>query len=256
MSVLPQEKGDLHLANGRSSPPSTSSPPADLASKMVQARWFLASTLLLTGFVVAAWVGRQPLEELWDLLSDQARVSAYLQSFGAWGPLVLAVTQFLQVIIVIIPGHVFLIAAGYVYGFLPGFVMNLTYVVVSSQIAFLLARWAGRPLVEHFVPEDILNRWYKIGQERGFVFFTIAFLLPVFPTDMMNFIAGLTGISTRRFLAANFLGRLPSVTMLTLIGSHGLELSSLAWGVMGVIVATLYVGGRYMIIKIEQHYKT
>jgi hypothetical protein len=43
--------------------------------------------------------------------------------------------------------------------------------------------------------------------------------------------------------------------MLTLIGSHGLELSPLAWGVMGAIVATLYVAGRYVIIKIERRYK-
>jgi uncharacterized membrane protein YdjX (TVP38/TMEM64 family) len=226
-----------------------------VASKVAQARWFLASTLLLAGFVVAVWLGRQPLAELWELLSDQTRVSAYLQSFGAWGPLVLAVVQFLQVMIVVIPGHVFLVAAGYVYGFLPGFVMNLTYVVTASQIAFLLARWAGRPLVERLAPEDILDRWYKIGEERGFVFFTIAFLLPVFPTDMMNFIAGLTGIRAGRFLAANVLGRLPSAIMLTLIGSHGLELSPLVWAVMGVIVASFYVIGRYTIIKLERRYK-
>jgi uncharacterized membrane protein YdjX (TVP38/TMEM64 family) len=255
MSVAPQEKGNLHLAHGRSPSSSPSYPSSDLASKVSQARWFLASTILLAGFVVAFWLGRQPIEELWDLLSDQDTVSAYLQSFGAWGPLVLAAVQFLQVMIVVIPGHVFLIAAGYVFGFVRGFIMNLAYVVTASQIAFLLARWAGRPLVERLVPEDVLDRWYKIGKERGFVFFTIAFLLPVFPTDMMNFVAGLTGISTTRFLAANFLGRLPSVIMLTLIGSHGLELSPLAWGIMGVVVASLYVGGRYTILKIERRYK-
>ena len=255
MPVAHKQKGKPHLTNGRSPSPTLPSQPAPIIQKLTYARWFLGYTLLFTGLVIAFWVGRQPIQELWPLLSDQDRVSVYLQSFGAWGPLALAVVQFLQVMIVVIPGHVFLIAAGYVYGFLPGFVMNLAYVVTASQIAFLLARWAGRPLVERLVSEEILNRWYKIGKERGFVFFTIAFLLPVFPTDMMNFIAGLTGISITRFLAANFLGRLPSVIMLTLIGSHGLELSSLAWGVMGAIVATLYVAGRYIIIKIERRYK-
>ena len=255
MPVAPKQKGKHYLTNGRSPSPILPSQPAPIIQKLTYARWFLVYTLLFTGIVVAIWIGRQPIQELWPLLSDQERVSAYLQSYGAWGPLALAVAQFLQVMIVVIPGHVFLIAAGYVYGFQPGFVMNLTYVVTASQIAFLLARWAGRPLVERLVSEEIFNRWYKIGEERGFVFFTIAFLLPVFPTDMMNFIAGLTGISVTRFLAANFLGRLPSVIMLTLIGSHGLELSPLAWGVMGTIVATLYVAGRYIIIKIERRYK-
>jgi uncharacterized membrane protein YdjX (TVP38/TMEM64 family) len=255
MPVAQKQKGKSQLANGRYPSPTLSSQPAPIIQKLAYARRFLVYTLLFTGIIIAFWLGRQPIQEIWPLLSDQERVSAYLQSFGAWGPLALAVVQFLQVMIVVIPGHVFLIAAGYVYGLLPGFVMNLTYVVTASQIAFLLARWAGRPLVERLVSQETLNRWYKIGEERGFVFFTIAFLLPVFPTDLMNFIAGLTGISATRFLAANFLGRLPSVIMLTLIGSHGLELSSLAWGVMGAIVAMLYVAGRYVIIKIERRYK-
>jgi uncharacterized membrane protein YdjX (TVP38/TMEM64 family) len=255
MPVAQKQKGKSQLANGRYPSPTLTSQPAPILQNLTYARWFLAYTLLFSGIIIAFWLGRQPMQELWPLLSDQETVSAYLQSFGAWGPLALAVVQFLQVMIVVIPGHVFLIAAGYVYGLLPGFVMNLTYVVTASQIAFLLARWAGRPLVERLVSQEILNRWYRIGEERGFVFFTIAFLLPVFPTDLMNFIAGLTGISVTRFLAANFLGRLPSVIMLTLIGSHGLELSSLAWGVMGAIVATLYVAGRYVIIKIERRYK-
>ena len=255
MPLAHKQKGRPHSATGRAPSPSLPPRPIPVNHKLAYARWFLASTLLFTGIVVAFWIGRQPIEELWELLSDQDTVSIYLQSFGTWGPLVLAVIQFLQVIIVVIPGHVFLIAAGYVYGFLPGFLMNLAFVVIASQIAFMLARWAGRPLVERLVPEEILNRWYRIGEERGFVFFTIAFLLPVFPTDMMTFIAGLTGISGTGFLAANFLGRLPGVIMLTLIGSHGLELSPLAWGVMGVIVASFYIGGRYAITKIERRYK-
>ena len=255
MSVAHKHKKTYYGTNGRSPAPTLPTLPADLRQNLAYARWFLASTLFFIGIIIAFWMGRQPMQELWALLSDQAKVSAYLQGFGIWGPLVLAAIQFLQVMIVVIPGHVFLIAAGYVYGFLFGFAMNLVYVVLASQLVYLLSRWAGRPLVERLVPQEILNRWYKIGQERGFVFFTIAFLLPVFPTDMMNFIAGLTGISTNRFFAANLLGRLPGVIMLTLIGSHGLELSSTSWAIMGIIVASFYVIGRFTILKIEKRYK-
>ena len=254
MSVLHQQKKTSYIVNGRS-PVSTPKLPADIRLNLAYARWFLASTLLFTGVVTAFWADAQPMQELWLLLSDQAKVSAYLQGFGGWGPIVLAIVQFLQVMIVVIPGHVFLIAAGYVYGFLPGFIMNLAYVVIASQLAFLLSRWAGRPLVERLVPADTLNRWYKIGAERGFTFFTITFLLPVFPTDLMNFVAGLTGISANRFFAANLLGRLPGVIMLTLIGSHGLELSTTSWAILGVIMVGFYGIGRYTISNIEKRYK-
>jgi uncharacterized membrane protein YdjX (TVP38/TMEM64 family) len=72
---------------------------------------------------------------------------------------------------------------------------------------------------------------------------------------MMNFVAGLTGISGMSFFAANVLGRLPSVIMLTLIGSHGLELSTFSWAILGLITATLYVVGRFAIKRIESRYK-
>lgn len=81
----------------------------------------------------------------------------------------------------------------------------------------------GRPFISRLVDNDPLGKWYAIGEKQGFTLFTIAFVLPVFPTDVMNFVAGLRGISPREFLAATFLGRLPRAIILTLIGSHGLQ---------------------------------
>jgi uncharacterized membrane protein YdjX (TVP38/TMEM64 family) len=71
---------------------------------------------------------------------------------------------------------------------------------------------------------------------------------------MMNFVAGLTGISGKRFLAANLLGRTPGAVMLTLIGSHGLSLSPLVWAAMATAIASLYLTGRYLVIKFERHH--
>ena len=44
-----------------------------------------------------------------------------------------------------------MISGGYVYGFGTAFGVNLVATVGGSQIAFLLARWAGRPMVEQGV---------------------------------------------------------------------------------------------------------
>ncbi len=217
----------------------------------VKTRWVLASMILLAGLVTAVWLARHPLQDFMILLSDQERVSAYLHGFGALGPIVLAIAQFFQVLVIVIPGHVFLIAAGYVYGLPTGFLLNFVFVVVASQTAFVLARWAGRPLIERLVDEKQLAHWYKLGEERGFLFFTISFILPVFPTDLMNFVAGLTGISNRHFLAANALGRLPGVILLTLIGSHGLQMPLWAWGAIGLFAVTVYMLGRFVIQKFE-----
>ncbi|MCP4423672.1 MAG: TVP38/TMEM64 family protein [Chloroflexi bacterium] len=215
------------------------------------------ASLILTAVLVTGWglwTTRQPVMELLSLLGDQAAVSAYLQSFGIWGPLVLAFAQLIQIVAAVIPGHVLLVAAGYVYGLPLGFLLNIVYIVAASQLTYSLARWAGRPLVSRFVAGDKLDRWYSIGEKQGFTFFTIAFLLPVFPTDVMNFVAGLSGIPPRKFLAANFLGRLPGALILTLIGSHGLQFSNAVWATIAILIVTVYVAGRIVIGRIERQH--
>lgn len=238
-----------------SAPPSSLPPPASSAPLPSNRRRILIGLGILV-FLVLLWLMRAPVWEMLTLLQNQEAVSAYVQQYGAWGPLVLAIVQLVQVLVAVIPGHVFLVAAGYVYGFIPGLLLNIVCTVGASQVGFALARWAGRPFVHKLVAnEDLLERWYRIGEERGFVFFTISFVLPVFPTDMMNFVAGLSGISGRKFLAANALGRFPSAVMLTLIGSHGLEFSNATWAVIGAIAVTVFLTGRYAVMRIERRYR-
>lgn len=198
---------------------------------------------------------RQSMSEWFTVLSDQTAVSSYVQSFGVLAPLVLAFFQVLQVIVAFIPGHVFVIAGGYIYGLAWGLLFNVVCVVSASQLGFLLARWAGRPIVHKLAAPETIEKWEAIAEQQGFMFFTIAFILPVFPTDIMNFVAGLTGISSRKFLAANFLGRLPSVTLLTLIGAYGLELSKGTWLLLALLVTAVYIAGRFAILRIEKKHR-
>lgn len=227
-------------------------PPTPLVSNTTK-RWLLVGSVV--ALAVLTWLLRQSLSEWLVVLSDQEFVSSYVQSYGALAPIVLAFLQVLQVIVAFIPGHVFVIAGGYIYGMPWGLLFNIVCVVAASQLGFLLARWAGRPLVHRLADRATIEKWETIAEERGFLFFTIAFVLPVFPTDLMNFVAGLTGISSRKFLAANFLGRLPSVVLLTLIGSHGLELSNTVWVLLALGVTAVYIIGRFTILRIEQKYR-
>lgn len=215
--------------------------------------WAVA-LLILGALGLLAWQLRNQLLARLLILSDQEMVSAYIQSFGLLSPLALGVGQYLQVIIAFIPGHVFVLAGGYVYGFGLGLVLNMLFVVTASQLAFFLAKKAGRPLVGKFVDAKTLDKWQAIADNRGITFFTIAFILPVFPSDAMNFVAGLSGMSGRKFLIANFFGRLPSVTTMSFIGAYGIEFSNTAWGILLAVVVMVYVVGRYTILQIERQH--
>ena len=188
---------------------------------------------------------RQPIGDILGIISDREAVAFYLDQFGVLAPLLLAVIMVLQVIVAAIPGHALMVGGSYVYGFWPAFCLSLTTTVVGSQIAFWMARRAGRPLIEKLAPVDLLNKWYDVSAEKGLLFFLFAFILPIFPADIMNYIAGLSSLSPRRFFVANLFGRLPGVVVLTAVGAYGFQLSLNAW--IGIAVAGVVMLGAWRI---------
>lgn len=200
------------------------------------------------------WLAREPLAEFLRFVGDRAAFSEYIRSFGLLGPLVLACLHVLQVIISMLPGDVFFLAAGYVYGLPIGFALNLTVTVFAGFLAFSIARRWGRPVVNRLAPAHIVDRWDSAAKKHGFVFFLMSFMLPLFPTDTMNYVAGLSLIPWRQFVLAQILGRGPLIFLFTLLGAHGTELgelgfSSQVWVLIGVVVAILYISWIYFFRK-------
>ena len=180
---------------------------------------------------------RQPIGDMLAIVSDRQAVAAYLAQFGLLAPLLLGLILVLQVIVAAIPGHALMIGGGYVFGFATAFWINLAATVLGSQVAFWLARTAGRPLVEKLAPASSLNKWYAISAQKGLLFFLFAFMLPIFPADVMNYVAGLSALSPRRFFVANLFGRLPGVIVVTAVGAYGFQFSPVVW--VGIVVASI-----------------
>ena len=184
-------------------------------------------------FLAVLWQYRTPVLELLSLVKDREAVVVYLGSFGELGAALLFIILFTQVIIAAIPGHLFMVAGGYLYGFLPGFLLIHTATIVASQFAYWLARKFGRPVIEKLAPAQILETWTQRAERQGTIFFIFSFILPIFPSDVMNFVAGLSGLSSRKFWTANFIGRLPSSILFAFIGAQGFQISP---GLVGVAV--------------------
>lgn len=202
----------------------------------------LAALLL----VILFW---QPIWDLLRIIGNRQAVVAYLDQFGATAPVLLSLIIVLQIIVAAVPGHALLFASGYIYGFWGGFGINLLTLVLGSQVAYLLARWAGRPLVERLTPVETLDKLYAAANQKGLLFFMFAFMLPIFPVDVMNYAAGLSGISGRRFFVANFIGRLPTVIVTTAIGAFGFQLSAKTWLVIVPAGIVMFLAWRKFLAK-------
>jgi uncharacterized membrane protein YdjX (TVP38/TMEM64 family) len=198
-------------------------------------RWLKITAVLLT--FIALVIFRHPIWSLWQIVGNREAVIAYLEQFGLAGPVLLSIVLVLQVIVAAIPGHMLMIGGAYVYDFPIAFCINLLATVGGSQAAFWLAQWAGRPVIERLAPPDLLDKWQSASARKGILFFTFAFVLPIFPADVMNYVAGLSGLPGRKFFVANLLGRLPGVVLITAVGAYGVQLSWSIW--VGILVAAI-----------------
>ena len=158
--------------------------------------------------------------------------------------------------VLFLPGAIFTIAAGLVYGIVAGTAVALTGATLGAGLAFLAARYLVRERIEEFAQK---NRKFgaidkAIGDE-GWKIVGLLRLSPLIPFNVSNYFYGLTSIGFWPYLIASCVGMLPGVLLyayLGAIGQAGLEggkkgYSPLQWtflgiGLLATIAVTVFVG--------------
>lgn len=176
----------------------------------------------------------------WLSSFSQESFRDYIRSFGAWGPVVMLLIQFLQVFIALIPGEFVETAAGFAFGPVFGTLICYIGVTVASSVVFLLIRRFGIKLVEVFVSREKINELKFINTEkkRNYLIFFL-FFIPGTPKDLLTYFVGLTDIKLGTFLAISLIARIPSVVTST-FGGHLLGVGEywdavILYGVTGVV---------------------
>jgi uncharacterized membrane protein YdjX (TVP38/TMEM64 family) len=187
--------------------------------------WLLAG-LVLTGAVAALLWWARPV---YAFLSDQERISTWVQDLGLWGPLAVALLEMSQALVAPIPGTAIEAASGFLYGPWWGTLYAMIGLVIGAFLAFLLARRFGRPLVERLISRSALARLDDLAAQGGDLFFFLLWLFPLVPDDLVCLAAGLTEMSARRYLVLMSIGRLPGILASVWIGSHATHLGPIGW---------------------------
>lgn len=167
---------------------------------------------------------------LWPVHTWLLDAITWVRGAGVWGALMFA-ALYITATVMLIPGSILTLGAGFIYGPLWGTLLVSPVSVVGAFIAFSLARGRLRSWVEgkvrgntHFEVID------KVVGEKGFKIVTLLRLSPVFPFAFLNYALGLTGVRARSYVLASFLGMLPATFLYTYIGSLVPSVSELAGG--------------------------
>ena len=175
-----------------------------------------------------------------EFLDRPEEFRSLIESWGAWGPLIYIGMVILQTVAAFIPGEPFEIAAGYAFGTVRGTLFCLAAEGIGSLIVLLLVRRLGTKLAEcMFSKEKLESVRFLKGSESKMILFTLIFIMPGTPKDLLCYYAGLTDMSFGVLAAVCFIGRFPAI-ITSVVGGNALGSRKYVFAVI-VFAATALV---------------
>lgn len=169
-----------------------------LRGKKRVTRLFFVGTLFLTTCLLLIFILKKT--GFFAVVNSAENLREYLQSAGLWMPIFYVLLQFLQVIILPIPGIVSTAVGVSLFGAFKTLLFSFFGIFLGSIVAFFVGRKWGYKAVAWMVGEETLERWRGKLKGKDYTFLTLMFLLPLFPDDVLCFLAGLSSMSNKFFL--------------------------------------------------------
>lgn len=138
-----------------------------------------------------------------QIFVSEDKMAIFLNKCGIFAPLIFIIIQIVQVIIPLIPGGISTGVGVLIFGAIEGFIYNYIGIVIGSIIVFFIARKYGIPLIRKLFKKEIIDKyigWLNKGKKFE-KFFALAILAPVAPDDFLCYLAGVTDISVKKYLA-------------------------------------------------------
>jgi uncharacterized membrane protein YdjX (TVP38/TMEM64 family) len=203
---------------------------------------WLAGAAALAGLVVAAVYVLGPYYGRFvSVTSSVEGFRAWIGGLGVWAPVIFFLVQIAQVIVALVPGNLTTIAGGTLFGPVGGSILNAAAMLTGSLLAFALARLLGRRFVIRMVGAQRYARYSSRFTGRFSLGLFLLFLLPFSPGDALCFLAGLSPLPLRIYLALLLLGRLPGTIVGTLVGAGVLAFTAWQWAVLGAVCLAILV---------------
>jgi uncharacterized membrane protein YdjX (TVP38/TMEM64 family) len=155
--------------------------------------------------------------------------SAWVDGLGTWGPVVF-VAGYALATVALVPGSLLTLAAGALFGVARGTALVLVAATLGASLAFLVARYLARGLVERRLAGD--ERFAAIDRAIGVEGRKIVFLLrlsPLFPFNLLNYALGLTRVRFADYLVASA-GMVPGTLLYVYYGTVAGDVARLAGG--------------------------
>lgn len=208
-------------------------------------KWIALVLLLIALFFLASFL---PIAEWLKRFTNWIRHLGLAGAFIFVGAYALGAILFL-------PGSIFTIAAGLVYGIVGGTAVALAGATLGAALAFLVARYLMRRGIEKFAEKN--KRFGAIDKaigEQGWKIVGLLRLSPLIPFNLSNYFYGVTSIGFWPYVLASCVGMLPGTLLYAYLGAIGqaglsggkkghspLEWAFLGLGLLATIAVSVFV---------------
>ena len=204
-------------------------------SRTTRRTWAWARLITLAAFLLVVFVVEQVRG--WD---DVRLVRQQVDAAGPWGAAVF-VAGYAVLCLLPAPKGLLTALGGALFGLWLGALLSWVAALSGAAAAFGLGRGLGRDAVQRLT-RGRGDRVDRLLADHGFASVVALRLVPVLPYTVINYSAGLTGVSWRAYLAGSALGMVPGSLAYAALGAWGADPWGIFAGVAALVVLVL-VGG-------------
>jgi uncharacterized membrane protein YdjX (TVP38/TMEM64 family) len=145
----------------------------------------------------------------------------WVQQLGTVGVIVFIIAYAIATVL-FLPGWIFTVSAGLIYGVVAGTAVALTGAVIGASMAFLVARYLLRQNIEEATKKN--PRFRAIDEaigKNGWKIVGLLRLSPLIPFNLSNYFYGITSISFRAYVLVSAIGMIPGTLLYAYLGAIG-----------------------------------
>ena len=173
---------------------------------------------------------------------------SYISAAGGWTAVIFILFCFLQVVVLPVPGSVAVAVGVAMFGPLKCALFSFIGIVTGSIVAFAVGRWIGYKAVCWIVGKDSLDKWLNKIKGKDYLILSLMFLLPMFPDDVLCFVAGLSSMGWVYFLIMITITR--AISVFSTAYSFELIPFTTWWGILiWVLIAALVALSFWLVCK-------
>jgi uncharacterized membrane protein YdjX (TVP38/TMEM64 family) len=194
--------------------------------------------ILLLVLIIAVLV----LSSVFGLGEKLSLLREWIDSLGAWGPVVFALLYILAVVAAL-PGSALTVIAGALFGSLVGVIVVSIGATIGAGLAFLISRYFARDsVVSWLANKEKFQRLDQLTEKHGAVIVALTRLAPIFPFNLLNYGFGLTRVRFWTYLFWTWLCILPG-TILYVVGTDvvvkAIAEGRIPWVLIGILAAAV-----------------